>query len=226
MFAETVEIHNMTHLSKQIVVPDRSIPWPRNQPCVPLTNFQYTNGCFPSLDDYGLGKKQTDALAQTGTLDQLAALLVLKKENRVHNNTLELALLAMAAARRHSVSVEPSMSIDDGDAALARLAARLRGIDADARRDAFLIDYVGPLALALLQDDTDAVDKVEKAEMAVRIAVAELTDARATKQLAFLAKERLLARSADEQSAAAAQATNAVLPSLRQSDYVRLISSM
>jgi hypothetical protein len=226
MFAKTVEIHSMTYLSKRIVLPSRDTLWPRDAPCVPLTNFQYTNGCFPSLDEYGLGKRQTDALAQTGTLDQLAALLVLQKQGSVDRRTLELALLAVTAARRHSVALEASMSIDDGDAALARLDARLRSIASDARRDAFLIDYVGPLALSLLQTDMDAVDKVEKADMAVRIAVAELVDARATKQLAFLESERAMARSAEQQSAAAAQATNALLPTLRLGDYLSLTSSM
>lgn len=207
--------------SKTIVAPDRDAPWPRFSTCRPLTNFEYTNGCYASLDDYGLGKQQTDALAQSKTLDQMAALLVLKANGKQSGAALDVAVHAVAAARRNSVAIEPRQVTESSDA-LASLLQRLRSLSRGpkAEFDEFLIETIGPIALGIVQ--LDSVEKSEKAEMAVRVALAELDKAKAGTEIRFLQGERLMVRSAQELSGAAALAVQNLRPELEFRDYVKL----
>jgi hypothetical protein len=184
-----------------------------------LTSFEYTNGCRA---EYVLGKQRTDALAQATTLDQMAALLVLKRSGKQSGFALDIAIHAVAAARRHSVPVE-ACDVGTNPNALEELLPRLRALSLGPRAnlDRFLLNTIGPVALERVP--LDDVDVAEKAEMATRVAFAELDHAPvAGPEIRFLQSECLMARSAQELSRAAALAVQHVLPELEFRDYAKL----
>jgi hypothetical protein len=225
MFEKTVKFNPMDYQPKEITRPHRETVCPRFTPCVPLTAWEAKDGCYPSLEEYGIGKKRTDSFSNRQTLELLAALLVLKSKKLGPPEALDFAIRSAIAGRKNSVVISPQKFGATADE-LPRFIPYWRAQATEDDRDMFLIDQVGPLTLAILEDELLRVDRVELAAMAVRIAKAELEYARDQMRLANLDKQANMARSAQEQLQVAVQATNKTIPELSFAQYIKVLSSI